>query len=75
MTTRRHTIDIAAQGIDFAVMRNQTERMRQIPSGKSIGRKPLMHQCQSTVHALITEFWIKRADLIRQQHTFINNGA
>ena len=37
-----HPVDIAADGIDLAVMREHTERLRQIPSGECIGRIALM---------------------------------
>ena len=45
--TRRHPIDIAAHRIDFTIMANHAEGLRQRPSGKCIGGKTLMHQRHS----------------------------
>ncbi len=42
-SARVHPVDVAAQGVDLAVVADVAVRVRQVPGGKSIGREPLVH--------------------------------
>jgi hypothetical protein len=41
---RIHPVDISAQSVDFSVVADVPERMRQLPVGKRVGGKSLMHE-------------------------------
>ncbi|GBE46416.1 hypothetical protein BMS3Bbin11_01517 [bacterium BMS3Bbin11] len=71
MPACRHPVDVTAQGIDFTIVRDHAERLCQIPGREGIGREALMHQCQRGLHACVIKVFIKGADLVSQQHTFI----
>ena len=62
--TRRHPVHVTAYRIDFAVMRNHAERMRQIPGRESIRRETLMNQCQRTDHSWILQIRVIFTHLI-----------
>ena len=43
---RIHPVDVAADGVDLAVMRQEAVRVRQLPGREGVGREALMHQRQ-----------------------------
>ena len=47
---RFHPVDVAAQRIDFAVVRDVAERMRQRPARKRIRAESLVNDGQSRFH-------------------------
>ena len=71
----RHPVHIAAQRVDFAIVRNHAERMRQIPGGKSIGGETLVYQRQCGNYAFVLQVRVILADLIGQQHALVNQRA
>ena len=75
MTPRRHPVDIAAQRVDFAVMGDHPEGMRQIPGREGIGRESLMHQSEAGDHPLVGQIPIVDADLVGQQHALVDQRA
>ena len=72
---RRHPVHVAAHGVDLAVVRDHTERMREIPGRKRIGGKALVHQRQRADHPCILQIEIILADLVGQQHALVDDGA
>ncbi|EKE16734.1 MAG: hypothetical protein ACD_10C00831G0003 [uncultured bacterium] len=68
---RLEPVDIAAHRIDFTVVGNVAEWMRQIPSREGIGRKALVHHGQRRNGALVLEIKVIDTDLIGQQQTFV----
>ena len=75
MPAGRHPVEVAAQRVDFAVMGDHAERVRQIPGGEGVGRESLMHQRQSRHHPFVIEVPIIDTHLIGQQHAFVDQGA
>ena len=72
---RADPVYIAAQRVDLTVVRDHAEGVRQIPRGERVGRKTLMDQCQRRHHARILQVLVIRADLLGQQHAFVDHGA
>jgi len=68
-------VDVAAQGVDLAVVRDHAERVGQIPGRESVGRKTLMHEGERGDEALVAQVAEVLADLIGQQHTLVDDGA
>ena len=61
---RVHPVHIAANRIDFAVVAEIAERMRQLPGGKSVGREALVHQAHGARRIRIQQFVVEFADLV-----------
>ena len=72
---RMHPVHVALQCIDFAVVRDVAVRVRQLPGGKRIGGKTLVHQAKRTHHIGIVQLGIEVGNLRRQQQAFIHDGA
>ncbi len=69
---RVHPVDVAAQRVDFAVVRDVAVRMRQRPRRKRIGAETLVHQRERRLHVRIGQIGKRRRDLIGRQHAFVN---
>ena len=72
---RTHPVDVAAQGIDFAVVGDKTERVRERPGRKGIGRETLMDQRQRAVHTFVTQVREDFVDLVSVQHALVDKSA
>ena len=70
---RGHPVDIAAQGVDFAVMGHHAEGMRQLPGGKGVGGKTLMHQRQGGGEIGIRQVFVIGPELAGQEHAFVDD--
>ncbi len=70
-----HPVDVAAQGIDLAVMGQQMVRVGPVPAWEGVGGETGVYQSQSRDHLGITQVRIKLVHLHRHQHPFINDGA
>ncbi len=75
MPPRIHPVDVAADGVDLAVMRQEAIRMRQPPGRERVGGKALMHQRQRRLGQRIAQVEVERADLRRQQQTLVDHRA
>ncbi len=71
---RRHPVDVAAQRVDLAVMRDHPVRMRQRPGRESVGREPLMHQRQRALEIGLAEVGIILAELVGEEHALVDDG-
>ena len=70
-----HPVDVAAQRVDFAVVRDVAVRVRQLPGGKGVGGEALVHQAQRAHHIGVAQLGVEIGDLRGQQQAFINDGA
>ena len=68
-------VQVAAQGVDLAVVGEVAERMRQIPRRESIGTVTLMNQRQRRLEAFIAEVGIEFFQLGRQQQPLVDDAA
>ena len=75
LLARANPVDVAAQGVDLAVVADEAERMREIPRRKRVGREALVHHCQRRHHALVLEVEEIFADLVRKQHPLVDERA
>ena len=70
-----HPVHVAAHGVDFAVVGDVAERMRQLPGGKRVGREALVHQAERAGHVGVGQLVVEVRDLRREQQAFIDDGA
>ena len=71
----RHPVEVAAQGVDFAVVADHPEGMGQTPAREGVGRKALMHQGQGRGEARIVEVVVIVAELGGEQHALVADRA
>ncbi len=72
---RRHPVDVAAQRIDLAIMRDHPVRMRQRPGREGVGREALMHQRERAREVLFMQVGIIFAELVGQKHALVDHRA
>jgi len=72
---RAHPVVVAAHGVDFAVVGDVAERLRQIPLRESVGGEALMHQRQRRDGARVGEVGVIDAHLRREQQPLVADGA
>ncbi|OIQ83878.1 hypothetical protein GALL_343050 [mine drainage metagenome] len=70
-----HPVDVAAHGVDFAVVGDHAERVRQVPGREGVGGETLVHQGQGRNHGRVLQVEVIGADLFRQQHALVDDGA
>ena len=70
-----HPVDIAAQGVDFPVMRQKAVGMGQFPVAQGVGAEPGMHQGKGADQGGVLQILIKAGYLMRHQQPLINQGA
>ncbi len=75
VAARRHPVDVAAQGIDLPVVADHAERMGQVPGGEGVGGEALVHQGQGGLETLVLQVLVVTADLAREQHALVGDGA
>ena len=61
--TSSHPVAVAFDGIDFAVVAQVAERMSQLPSGKRVGGKALVHHADGTDGVWVSKVLIELVDL------------
>ena len=72
---RRHPVDVAAQRVDFAVVRDVAVRMRQRPGRESVGREALVHQRDRALEIRIVQIGIIGAELVGEEHALVDHRA
>ena len=70
-----HPVDVAAHGVDFAVVGNHAERVREIPGREGVGREALVNKRKRGYAPCVSEIPVEHADLIREQLSLVDNGA
>ena len=68
-------VDVAANGVDFTVVGDITERVRQIPGREGIGREALVNECQCRNRPLVLQVVVINAYLVSQQQSLVIDGA
>ena len=70
-----HTVNVAAQGVDLAVMGHVAEGLGQIPGREGVGAVTLMDKGDGADDSFIGQFRKEGFQLLREQHAFVKNGA
>ena len=73
--TRLHAVDVATQGVDFAVVRDEAERMRQVPRRESVRAVALMHQRDGGFSARVIQIEEVLVERVREEHALVDDGA
>ncbi len=73
--SRIHPADVAADGVDLAVVRHVVIRMGQLPAGKRVGREALMHKTKRAGHERIGKLEVKLLNLRGQHQALVDDGA
>ncbi len=68
-------VEIAPQSVDFAVVGEIAERVREVPGWEGVGAVPLMDQRQRRPEQLVAEVGIKFFQLSGQQQPFVDDAA
>ena len=72
---RRHPVDVAAQRVDLAVMRDHPVGMRQRPGRERIRGKALVHQRERAREIGLVQVGIVLAELVGEEHALVDHGA
>ena len=70
---RVHPVDVAADGVDLAVVRDEAEGMGEVPGRERVGAVPLMHEGQRACHLRVGEVGVILVDLIGQQQALVDD--
>ena len=69
---RVHPVDVAAQRVDLAVVRDVAVRMRERPRRERVRAEPLVHQRERRLDVRIHQIGEHRLDLIGDQHALVD---
>ena len=61
-------VEVAAEGVDLAVVADVAERMREVPRGEGVRREPLVHHRERRHHRLVAQVAVVLSHLMRKQH-------
>ncbi len=75
LLARPDPIDVAAQGVDLAVVGDEAEGMRQVPGREGVGRETLVHQRQRRDDAGVLQVAVVVADLVGEQQALVDQRA
>src|SRR3546814_2753101 len=70
-----HPVDVAAHGVDLAVVGEHAERLRQPPGREGVGRVALVVDREIRDEALVGEVGIERRDLLGQEHALVDDRS
>ena len=70
-----HPVDVAADGVDFAVMGEEAVRVGELPGREGVGREALMHQGQGGGGQRVAQVVVEVADLGGEQQALVDHGA
>ena len=73
--TGRHPVDVAAQGVDLAVMGDHAIGMGETPGGEGVGGETLMDQREGADEARVAQVLVIGAELAHQNHALVDDGA
>ncbi len=74
-TARFHPVHIAANRVDFAVMRHEAIGVGKPPAGEGVGAETLVHEAQCADAIGIAQIVVECADLIGEQQALVDDGA
>mmetsp|Transcript_32603 Transcript_32603/g.79532 ORF Transcript_32603/g.79532 Transcript_32603/m.79532 type:complete len:1230 (+) Transcript_32603:1174-4863(+) len=72
---RPHPVLVALEGVDLAVVAQHAHRLRSTPRGKGVCGEARVHQRQVCLEALVAEVRKVLADLLRGEHSLVDDGA
>ena len=72
---RRHPVEVTAQRVDLAVMRDHAVGMGELPGREGVGREALMHERKRRGEFRMVQVRIIGAKLIGEEHALVDNGA
>jgi hypothetical protein len=70
---RVHPVDVAAQRVDLAVVRDVAVGMRAVPARERVGAETRMHQRQRRLHRRIAQVGEILVHLLGQQHALVDD--
>ena len=73
--TSTHPVDIAPQGVDFAIVHQITIGMGTLPAGEGVGAEAAVHQGQRSFYGAILHIGIEGAQLLGGEHALVHDGA
>ncbi len=71
---RLHPVDIAAQGVDLAIVRQHAERLRQAPFREGVGREALVEDGDAGDEARVFQVEIEVVDQFGAEHALVDQG-
>ncbi len=72
---RRHPVDVAAQRVDLAVVRDHPIGMREPPGREGVGGEALMDQRQRGLVARVQKVAVIGRELMHEHHALVDDGA
>jgi len=72
---RAHPVHVAAQGVDFPVVRNHSVRMCARPAWKGVGGKARVHERQRRHHRQLGQVGEERIELLGGKHALVHQRA
>ena len=69
-----HPVDVAADGVDLAVVGQEAVRVRQFPGREGVSGEALVHHGQRRGRQVISQVVVETADLGRQQQPLVYHG-
>jgi len=70
-----HPVDVAAQGVYLAVVRDEAVGMRERPGGKSVRAEPLVHERERRLHVGVAQIREGRLNLRGGEHALVDERA
>ncbi len=70
---RRHPVDVAAQRVDLAVVRDHAIGMRQRPGREGVGGEALVHERERTLEVRLMQVGIILAELVGEEHALVDH--
>ena len=72
---RRHPVDVAAHGVDFAVVADEAVGVRQPPGREGVGRKALVDERERGLEIRIVQVGVVGAELGGEEHALVDQRA
>ncbi len=69
---RPHPVDVAAQRVDLAVVRDHPVRVRELPARERVRREARVHERERALEALVAQVGIEARELRRGQHPLVD---
>ncbi len=69
-----HPVDVAAQGVDLAVVGAHAEGLCQVPAGQDVGGEAGVHKGEAGDHAAVLEIGVEDGQLVGGQHPLVDQG-
>ena len=72
---RADPVEVALQGVDLAVVRDEAEGVREVPRGEGVGREALVRERERRDEAPVAQVGEELAHLVREQHALVDDRA